>query len=188
MNLPACAVILLAAFFSAFISAAPVSYVILPSHTVVALSWRAFGGLSQAQIRGATGDVTLDNDNQHNSRVNVVIPLASLNASNDLLTYQMKSPLFFDAARYRVISFVSDRVTAAGNGRLQVSGTLVVKGIRRPVVLEVTGGQNRFLHPAASPLSLRATTAISRSAFGMGGFSSFVDDRVQIDILIAAKS
>ncbi|WP_105634473.1 YceI family protein [Cronobacter dublinensis] len=186
MNRLTLAVTLTLLFFSSYILAAPVSYTILPSRTTVALSWQAFGGLSQAQIHGASGKVTLDRDNPKNSYVNVVIPVSSLTASNDLLTYQMKGPLFFDASRYREIAFNSDGVTDAGGGHLRVSGTLVVKGIRHPVTLDVDTGRAAFLPVTRAPLALHASTAISRSAFDMGGFTAFVDDRVQIDIAIAA--
>ncbi|EOL9022388.1 YceI family protein [Cronobacter dublinensis] len=186
MNRLTLAVTLTLLFFSSYILAAPVSYTILSSRTTVALSWQAFGGLSQAQIHGASGKVTLDSDNPKNSYVNVVIPVSSLTASSDLLTYQMKGPLFFEASRFREITFNSDGVTDAGNGHLRVSGTLVVKGIRHPVTLDVDTGSAAFLPVTRAPLALHASTAISRAAFDMGGFTAFVDDRVQIDIAIAA--
>jgi polyisoprenoid-binding protein YceI len=80
--------------------AAPVHYDIDQQKTGIVLSWRAFGGiLSQAWLKDVTGKVTLDPDNEFNDQIQVTIPVATLVASNSLLTWQLKSNMFFDAAR-----------------------------------------------------------------------------------------
>jgi polyisoprenoid-binding protein YceI len=62
-----------------------------------------------------------------------------------------------------------------------VFGVLDVREIRRPVILDVT-----FEEQSPSSLTLHATTAISRSAFGLDRFALVVDDRIAIDINIGA--
>lgn len=92
--------------------AMPVSYGISTSNTAIGLSWQAFGGTSQAHLVGVTGEFTLDMANDMDDRLSVNIPVATLTASNSLLTWQMKGRLFFDADRYPAIRFTSSRVAA----------------------------------------------------------------------------
>ncbi len=171
--------------FSSFsLYASPVGYRINPQETAITLSWQAFGDMSQARLGNVTGDITLNAGNDSDDTVHVSIPVAGLNASNPLLTWQMKSSLFFDAERYPNITFTSSRVVALGQGHYRILGTLAVKNIARPVILDAllndktTGPEN---------ISLHASTTISRSAFNMASFAAVVDDHVTINIAIQAR-
>lgn len=167
--------------------ASPVSYSINTQETAIALSWHAFGETSKASLGKVTGDITLDAGNAEKDRIDVTIPVATLEASNSLLTYQMKSSLFFDAGRYPNIAFTSSRVVALGEGHFRVFGTLAVKNVLRPVILDalLRGKNGEFF--AAKSISLHASTAISRSAFNMDSFAALVDDTVTINIEIQAS-
>lgn len=167
--------------------ASPASYSINTQETTIALSWHAFGETSKASLGKVTGDITLDAGNAEKDRIDVTIPVATLEASNSLLTYQMKSSLFFDAGRYPNIAFTSSRVVALGEGHFRVFGTLAVKNVLRPVILDalLKGNHGEFF--AAESISLHASTAISRSAFNMDSFAALVDDTVTINIDIQAR-
>ncbi|ASV56522.1 YceI family protein [Lelliottia jeotgali] len=171
------------ALLSPALYAQPVSYAINTDRTPITLSWHAFGGiLSWANLDGVTGDVTLDPENEFSDRINVTIPVSTLVASNSLLTWQLKSDMFFDASRYPNIQLSSTRVVALSGGRFRVFGTLKVKDIQRPVILEATLEE----HKMDESISLHATTAISRSAYHMDKFALVVDDRIAIKIEIQA--
>jgi polyisoprenoid-binding protein YceI len=60
-----------------------------------------------------------------------------------------------------------------------VFGTLTVRNIARPVLLEAV-----VKDPHAQVLTLDATTAISRASYGMDKFALVVDDRIAIAIAI----
>jgi polyisoprenoid-binding protein YceI len=90
----------------------------------------------QAWLKDVTGEVTLDPDNEFNDQIHVTIPVATLVASNSLLTWQLKSNMFFDAA-------LPDNPLSA-TGSLPAEGAFSgiwradVREIRRPVILDVT--------------------------------------------------
>ncbi|HDS9455369.1 TPA: YceI family protein [Enterobacter asburiae] len=162
--------------------AAPKSYLIYTDNTAIRLSWHAFGGiLSWATFSGVTGAVTLNPDNDVDDHIHVTIPVATLVASNKLLTWQLKSDMFFESERYPTIEFISSRVVDVGAGRFRVFGTLTVRNISRPVILEAV-----VKDPQAQALTLDANTAISRAAYGMDKFALVVDDRIAIAIAIQA--
>lgn len=162
--------------------AAPVVYAIDTQKTAIKLSWRAFGGIpSWAHLQGVTGTVTLNPDNEYDDRIRVSVPVATLQASNNLLTWQLKSDMFFDAARYPTITFTSTRVVKVKDDHYRAFGTLTVRDLSRPVILEAT--LDRLPDEA---IALHATTAISRSAYKMDRFALVVDDRIAIAIEIQA--
>lgn len=162
--------------------AAPVVYAIDTQKTAIKLLWRAFGGIpSWAHLQGVTGTVTLNPDNEFDDRIRVSVPVATLQASNNLLTWQLKSDMFFDAARYPTITFTSTRVVKVKDDHYRAFGTLTVRDLSRPVILEAT--LDRLPGEA---IALHATTAISRSAYKMDRFALVVDDRIAIAIEIQA--
>ncbi|MBN3341874.1 YceI family protein [Pectobacterium brasiliense] len=173
---------------SPLLHAMPLNYTIATDKTAIALSWQAFGHLSQASLDGVTGNITLDAEKEINDRIDVKIPITTLQASNRLLTYQLKSSLFFDAEHYPDITFTSSRVVALGHGHFRVFGSLSVKNVQRPVILDATLEEHGGNVSDEEALFLHATTAISRSAFNMERFTGVVDDRVAISIDIQAKA
>lgn len=159
------------------------SYTIDTENTAIRLSWHAFGGiLSWARFSGVTGSVTLNPDKDIDDHIHVTLPVATLVASNSLLTWQLKSDMFFESERYPVIEFISSRVVAQGSGTFRVFGTLTVRDIARPVILDAI-----VKDPHAPVLTLDATTTISRAAYGMDKFALVVDDRIAITIAIQAN-
>ncbi|MFK3705437.1 polyisoprenoid-binding protein YceI [Raoultella sp. BIGb0138] len=179
--------LLVTLMISPLLHAKPLNYAIDTESTAIQLTWRAFGGVqSWANIHGVTGDVTLDPQNEFNDRIRVKIPVATLVASNALLTWQLKSNLFFDAGRYPYITFISDRVVMQDAGHMRIFGSLRVKDIRRPVILDTTLEAQTGLSPEDGDLALHAASAISRSAYNMDSFAMVVDDRIAIAIAIRA--
>ena len=169
--------------------AAPLSYRIVSDRTAIDLSWYAFGHqFSQAHLQGVTGELRLNPAEDRDDVIRVTIPLATLVASNALLTWQLKSNLFFDAQRYPTIAFVSSRVVSLGEGKFRIFGMLTVKAVSRPVVMLASLDGGQALQPASPQLTLHAATFISRTAFGVDRLVSVVDDRVDIALTIAARA
>lgn len=179
----------LSCFLSASLHAAPVTYLIATDKTAIGLSWRAFGHrFSQAHLEGVTGTVTLNAGQDRDDRVEVYIPVDTLVASNALLTWQLKSDMFFDAQHYPRIRFVSSRVAALGAGEYRIFGILTVKDVSRPVVMLATLEGGQPLTSGSQSLTLHATTAISRTAFRVDRLVGIVDDHVAIALTITAQT
>ncbi|WP_312760106.1 YceI family protein [Pantoea brenneri] len=179
----------LSCFLSASLHAAPVTYLIATDKTAIGLSWRAFGHrFSQAHLEGVTGTVTLNAGQDRDDRVEVYIPVDTLVASNALLTWQLKSDMFFDPQHYPRIRFVSSRVAALGAGEYRIFGILTVKDVSRPVVMLATLEGGQPLTSGSQSLTLHATTAISRTAFRVDRLVGIVDDRVAIALTITAQT
>jgi polyisoprenoid-binding protein YceI len=187
MNVLALAALLGASFAA---QAAPVTYKLDPSHTMVLFSWNHFGFSNPTANLGiGEGTVVYDEAKPANSSVEVSLPLANLDTHVSALDEHLKKPDFFDAAKYPVVTFKSTRVEPLGGNKFKVTGDLTVHGVTKPVVLDATlnkaGMQPMLKVPA---IGFDATATIKRSDFGMGAYVPNVSDEVQIRITTEAEA
>lgn len=182
--------LLVAALFafagSAF--AAPVSYKIDPNHTNVLASWNHFGFSNPSINFGAAdGTIVYDADKVAASSVQVTLPLTGLSALAADFYDHLTGDKWFDAAKFPAATFKSTKVEAAGEGKLKVTGDLTVKGVTKPVVLNVTlnkAGEQPMAKRAA--IGFDATAAVKRSDFGLGAYVPNVSDEVTLRITTEA--
>lgn len=108
-------------------------------------------------IRGGTVDIA---EPLAASAVHAEIDAASFHTRNPQRDASVRSARLLDAARYPVITFVSDRVDDT-----ELAGLLTVRGVTRPITLST--------EPlAVSPRSftVRATTRLDRTEFGVTAY------------------
>jgi len=118
------------------------------------------------------------------STVTATIDIATIDTSEDARNNHLKSPDFFDLAKFPTATFTSTSVAKSGTG-LVVNGNLTLHGVTQPVVLTVEGptgpvqGMDKKQHAGFS-----ATTTISRAAFGIGTKfpAAMVGDEVKLTI------
>ncbi|WP_454261852.1 YceI family protein [Pseudoxanthomonas mexicana] len=170
--------------------AAPVTYKLDPGHTNVLASWNHFG-YSNPSINFGQVDGTLvyDAEQVSASSVQVTLPLTGLSALADQFYDHLTSDKWFDAAKYPAATFKSTRVEAAGEGKLKVTGDLTIKGITKPVVLDVTlnkAGEHPMKKVPA--IGFDATATVKRSDFGVGAYAPMVSDEVALKITTEATA
>ncbi len=123
-------------------------------------------------VKGAfdktTGTVVLDEKDVTRSTVEATIDVNSINTHVEQRDAHLKSPDFFDAAKYPTITFKSTKVEKAGEGKLKVTGNLTIKGTTKPVVLDVDGPSPAIKDPQGGVRrGLTATTTINRFDYGL---------------------
>lgn len=176
------------ALSSASAFAAPVTYTIDPAHTMVIASWNHMGFSNPfANFGDAKGQIVYDADKVSASSVQVTLPMSGLNSFSDKFDTHLRSADFFDAAKYPEATFKSAKVEAAGEGKLKVTGDLTLKGVTKPVVLDVTlnkAAEHPMLKVPA--IGFDATTTIKRSDFGVDKYAPNVSDEVKLQITTEA--
>jgi polyisoprenoid-binding protein YceI len=120
--------------------------------------------------RFGTVDATLvwDEQDPTKSTVNATIDVTGVDTGVPARDNDLKGAKFFDVANNPKATFISTGVEKGGSG-LQVRGNLTIKGVTKPVVLDVDGptapvtGMNKKLHTGFS-----GTATINREDFGIG--------------------
>jgi len=169
-------------------AAAPVTYKLDPSHTMVLFSWNHFGfSHPSANLGQVDGTLVYDEAAPTKSTVEVTLPLAGLDTFVPKLDEHLKSADFLDAAKFPTVTFKSTKVTSAGKDKLKVVGDLTVHGVTKPVTLDVTVnkvGPHPMMKVQTSGFD--ATATIKRSDFGVGAYVPNVSDEIKINITTEA--
>lgn len=134
------------------------------------------------------GTIKLDSANLANSSVEVSIDAASVNTGNDSRDADLRSPRFFDVAKYPTITFKSTSVKDLGGGNLEVGGQLTIHGHTEPVVIAVSRwGTGPGAKPGDKVAGFRkGTVTIKRSTFGIAIMPAIVGDEVEITLSVEA--
>lgn len=168
--------------------AAPVTYTIDPGHTMVLATWNHFGFSNpSADFGDAEGTIVYDAAKPSASSVEVTLPLSGLQTFVPKLNEHLAGSDFFDAAKFPTATFKSTKVVPTGKDTLKVSGDLTIKGITKPVVLEVKlnkAGEHPMRKVQA--IGFDATATVKRSDFGVGAYAPMVSDEVKLRITTEA--
>jgi polyisoprenoid-binding protein YceI len=114
------------------------------------------------------GDVTYDAARPEATRIQATIDVASLNTREAKRDADLRSPLFFDAEGHPQMTFASKSARAAGDGDLDVTGDLTIRGITREVTLSVRDISAPQVDMRGSTrIGATASTKIKRSDYGM---------------------
>ncbi|MDO4708376.1 MAG: YceI family protein [Pseudomonadota bacterium] len=165
-------------------------YRIDPTHTMIIASWNHMGFSNPvAGFADITGKLVYDSANPAASTVRVEIPIQSLQSFVPALDNELKGKDFFDVAQYPKAVFTSREVRPMGGNRLEVLGNLQLRGITRPVTLDVVLNEQGE-HPVKQvpAIGFDATGSFRRSDFGMGQFARLVSDEVRLRITVEAHA
>ena len=120
-----------------------------------------------------------------NSSLNVTIDASSIDSGVEKFDEHLVAGDFFDVANHPTITFKSTKMDQLRVGHGRVTGDLTMKGITKPVKLDVTlnkvGEHFRNKKPM---IGISAKTRIKRSEWDLGKYTPLVGDDVDIKIEI----
>ena len=118
------------------------------------------------------------------SKLVVNIPLASAATSNADYDGELRGASFFDATKFPRATYTSTKFRALGGNRYAADGTLTLRGVSKPVVLEFTWT------PGAAPV-LSGKATVKRLASGVGGGdrpdTALIPDAIAISTKVVFK-
>jgi polyisoprenoid-binding protein YceI len=162
----ACAALLLIAL--AELQAAE-TYTIDPVHSSV--SFQAdHAGISRVHGRfdQVSGSFTIDKEDPSKSSFELTIQADSVDTNNKNRDNHLKSPDFFNARQFPVITFKSTSVKAVDGG-YDVQGDLTMHGQTKPVSFTLKGGKEVQFPPGTTRTGFTTDLTIKRTDFGMSG-------------------
>lgn len=134
-------------------------------------------------------DLHLDPAHPENASVEARIEASSINTRDAQRDAHLKSPDFLNAAEFPELVFKSTGIEKTGEAEARLHGDLTIRGVTKPVVLDVT-----YLGASKSPwgataLGFEASTKILREDWGLtwnvaletGGWLVGKDITIQIE-------
>jgi polyisoprenoid-binding protein YceI len=179
--------LLLAAGISLSATAAPETYVIDGTHTYPRFEYSHFGFSNQvSRFDKTSGKITLDRASKSGS-VDVTIDTESVDSGFPVFNGHLKGEDFFNTEKFPTITFKSDKLHFNGDKLASVDGNLTIKGITKPVTLEITSFQC-MAHPMLKKdaCGANAVTKIKRTEFNAGKYAPYVGDDVTLTIAVEA--
>ena len=166
---------------------APEVYVVDPAHTFPAFEVSHLGIATQhGRFDRTRGRITVDRA-AHAGTIDIETDAASVSTGNAKLDAVLRSDEFFDVERHPKIVFRADKLEFRDEVPVRAEGSLTMLGVTRPVTLDV-----RQFACTRKPFLVRTTCGadvearLSRSAFGMASYASFVGDEVRVVIQVEA--
>jgi polyisoprenoid-binding protein YceI len=86
------------------------------------------------------GTVETEGDDFSNAKINFSLDVSSIDTNQEQRDGHLKGPDFFDAEQFPRITFESTSVTKESDENYKLTGNLTIKGITKPVTLEVEHG------------------------------------------------
>lgn len=170
--------------------AQPTRYAIDPEHATVAFLVKHIGYANVlGQFLTLQGGFTYDAAARRLSDLSVAIDARSVFSNHAERDGHLRKEDFLHADAHPTIRFVASAAEPTGENTGRVLGDLTVRGVTRPVVLEVTKNkEGRYPWGENYVVGISARTTLKRSEFGMTYAldGALVADEVQVLIELEA--
>ena len=149
--------------------AAPTTWDIDPAHSSAGFSVRH---MMVSTVRGdfgkLTGTVTIEGTDWKTAVVDASVDVNTINTREAKRDGHLKSPDFFDVAKYPTITFKSTKVDVGAGGAIKLMGNLTMHGVTKPVTFDVQPISKEYKNPSGQiVIGTSATTKLDRKAFGL---------------------
>lgn len=136
------------------------------------------------QFVNVQAELVLDPANPSASRLTATIPLTDVDSNSDGLDGHLQTPDFFDTANHPTATFVSRSITVDADDRNEatVVGDLTLRGVTRPVTMEVEFNQAGPSMGGVYKAGFDGEAVIKRSDFGITYGLPMLGDEVKLHI------
>jgi polyisoprenoid-binding protein YceI len=160
------------------------TYKVEPYHTQAGFSVSHFGFANFSGVfSGASGNLVLDPAKPSAAKLEVTIPIQSVQTTVAQLDGMLKGDQWFDASKFPTATFTSTKVVLSGKDSAIISGNLTLHGVTKAITLKA-----HFIGAGVDPLDksftagFEATGTIKRSDFGVSTYVPLVGDNVRLTI------
>ena len=118
-------------------------------------------------FKSFSGSVESDGEDFSDAKVEFSLDIDSIDTTQTQRDEHLKSAEFFDAARYPQITFKSTSFTKSGDDEYKLVGDLTIKGVTKPVTLDVEFGGSAADFYGNTKAGFEITGKINRKEFGL---------------------
>lgn len=141
------------------------------------------------QFKDFSGEFNWDKKDPSKSSLSFVVQAKSVTTSSSYRDDHLRSPDFFDVAKYPTLAFKSSKISALGDNRYSVTGDLTIHGVTQVITVPATvnGPVNAYSKDKLS-LGFRSSFKIDRMDFKVGAtWKGGSDSVVSHDVFITIK-
>lgn len=156
--------------------------VISPENSKVEFVGSKVTGSHSGGFKQFSGTIELAKEGIPQSRVTIDIDTTSIFTDNDNLTSHLKTPDFFDVAKFPKATFTSTKIEPSG-ATYTVTGILDMHGVKKTISFPAT------IQVAADSVTVNAEFAINRKDFGInyaGKANDLIRDEVVMKLNVKA--
>ncbi|MEM7222311.1 MAG: YceI family protein [Pseudomonadota bacterium] len=172
------------------------SYFLDKEHSEIRFYY-SHGGVSEqsGEFLSFKGDAVFDREDFAKSSVSIEIAAASVTSGVPHLDGQLKNSYYFSVKEHPTITYQSREVRQVGERHALIFGDLTIRGVTKPVTLEVELRHDGE-HPVGQSIAfykgqwigIHATASVLRSEFGMTSYIPVISDRILIEINAELKA
>lgn len=174
------------------ISAQSQNWQIDPAHSKVTFTVTKFGFMEvEARFMQFNGNVTYDPINVGRSKIHWRIKVASVESGERKRDESMQEQEYFDAVRHPELIFTSSAVRAAGKDLLEVTGTLTMRGVSKPLTVQVRYGGRHTVAQQGTFEIFYTDFTVNRRDFGITAgtyYSPLISNEVRVKLTVASRS
>lgn len=135
-----------------------------------------------------SSEIIFDPSDLANSRIDVTIPVSSINTDNERRDNHLKSEDFFNAEEWPNIHFVSNEIEQTGENQFVAHGELTIRDVTREFELpfELLGVMDHPMQEGQKVAGITASAQLNRTDYGVGvgdwAATAVVGDEVNIQL------
>ena len=136
-----------------------------------------------------TGKITMDETDISKSTVEFEVKTASVDTANKKRDQHLRSPDFFSAKQFPIITFKSTTVSMKEGEEnvLEITGDLELLGVKKSITVDVAITGRGTGQQGESLVGFESVFMIKRSEFGMTYGAGAVSDDIRLIVTIEAK-
>ncbi len=164
------------------------------SHSNITFSVRHFFTPVSGQFEDYQSEISFDPEDLTDNRIEITIPVASINTRNDRRDNHLKSEDFFNAEKWPDIRFVSESIKRTGDNQFVASGKLTIRDVTRNFDLpfEVLGVMDHPMRENLKVAGIVANAELNRKDYGVGvgdwAATAVVGNQIDIQISLELNS
>lgn len=170
------------------------SWIVDKPHSSINFSVRHFFTPVNGRFDNFHADILFDAEDLENSRLDVTIPIESINTQNEKRDNHLKSEDFFNAGEWPNIRFESHTIEQTGENQYVAHGALTIRDETRNFELpfELLGIMDHPMKENTKVAGFSANTTLNRTDFGVGvgdwAATMVVGDEVDIQLNVELNS
>lgn len=177
---------IIACALALFPCAVPAAQQLLAAQSEVAFVSRQMGVPVRGKFERFSGKVDVDPARPEGGQVWFTVDLSSVVIGTAEAVAELKKPDWFDVAKFPSATFRSSRIQSLGNGKIEVTGRLTIKGVSHEIHVPMTLVQQGGLLKVGGEFTIRRLDY--RIGAGEWGDTSLVANEVVVTPRLTLKA